>query len=126
MVNVQCDNCHKIFQLNPDDIRSSVVMLSSGYTDVHFFVCPNCETPTISGIVDDKITTMTNELNNLKNRYRMYLKQGSKDAAQRMIALIEKRKNRLSEYVDELIAEARQKLEVKVVYGNYVLVNKKQ
>lgn len=126
MVNVQCDKCHKVFQLNPEDIRSSVVMLDSGYTDVHFFVCPNCETPTISGIVDDKATTMTNELNSLKNRYKMYLKQGSKDAALRMIALIEKRKNRLSEYVDELIAEARRKLEVKVVYGNYVLVNKKQ
>lgn len=126
MVNVQCDNCHKIFQLNPEDIRSSVVMLDSGYADVHFFVCPNCETPTISGIADGETTTMTNELNNLKNRYKMYLKQGSKDAALRMIALIEKRKNRLSEYVDELIAEARQKLEVKVVYGNYVLVNKKQ
>lgn len=126
MVNVQCDNCHKIFQLNPDDIRSSVVMLSSGYADVHFFVCPTCETPTISGIMDSETTVMTNELNSLKNRYGMYLKQGNKDAAQRMIALIEKRKNRLSEYVDKLIAEARQKLEVKVVYGNYVLVNKKQ
>lgn len=126
MVNVQCDKCHKVFQLNPEDIRSSVVMLDSGYTDVHFFVCPNCETPTISGIVDNKTTTMTGELNTLKRRYKAYLKQGSKDAALRMIGLIEEKKNKLSEYVDRLIAEAKQKLQMKVVYGNYVLVNKKQ
>lgn len=126
MINVQCDKCHKVFQLNPEDIRSSVVMLDSGYTDVHFFVCPNCETPTISGIVDGKTTTMTEELNTLKRRYRMYLKQGSKDAALRMIGLIEKKKNKLSEYVDQIIAEAKQKLQMKAVYGNYVLVNKKQ
>ena len=126
MINVQCDKCHKVFQLNPEDIRSSVVMLDSGYTDVHFFVCPNCETPTISGVVDDKTTTMTEELNTLKRRYRMYLKLGSKDSALRMIGLIEKKKNKLSEYVDRLIAEAKQKLQMKVVYGNYVLVNKKQ
>lgn len=126
MVNVQCDKCHKVFQLNPEDIRSSVVMLDSGYTDVHFFVCSICETPTISGVVDSKTTAMTHELNDLKRRYKMYLKQGSKDAALRMISLIEKKKNKLSEYIDQLIAEAKQKLEMKVVYGNYILVNKKQ
>ena len=126
MINVQCDKCHKVFQLNPEDIRSSVVMLDSCYTDVHFFVCPNCETPTISGIVDSETTSMTEELNTLKRRYKMYLKQGSKDAALRMIGLIEKKKNKLSEHVDRLIAEAKQKLQMKVVYGNYVLVNKKQ
>lgn len=126
MVNVQCDKCHKVFQLNPEDIRSSVVMLDSGYTDVHFFICPNCETPTISGIVDSKTTAMTEELNTLKRRYKMYLKQGSEDAALRMIGLIKKKKDKLSEYVDQLIAEAKQKLQMKVVYGNYVLVNKKQ
>lgn len=126
MINVQCDKCHKVFQLNPEDIRSSVVMLDSGYTDVHFFVCPNCETPTISGIVDSNTTSMTEELNTLKRRYKMYLKQGSEDAALRMIGLIKKKKNKLSEYVDQLIAEAKQKLEMKVVYGNYILVNKKQ
>lgn len=126
MVNVQCDKCHKVFQLNPEDIRSSVVMLDSGYTDVHFFVCPNCETPTISGIVDSKTTSMNFELNTLKRRYKMYLKQGSEDAALRMIGLIKKKKDKLSEYVDQLIAEAKQKLEMKVVYGNYILVNKKQ
>lgn len=126
MVNVQCDKCHKVFQLNPEDIRSSVVMLDSGYTDVHFFVCPNCETPTISGVMDSKTTTMTGELNTLKRRYKMYLKQGSKDSAMRMIGLIEKKKNKLSEYIDQVIAEAKQKLQMKVVYGNYVLVNKKQ
>lgn len=125
MINVQCDKCHRIFRLNPDDIRSSVVMLSSGYTDVHFFICPNCEAPTISGIVDSKTTSMTNELNNLKNRYKMYIKKNNSDAAMRMIDLIKKKKNKLSEYIDQIIAEAKQKLEMKVVYGNYILVNKR-
>lgn len=125
-LNVSCDSCHNVFRLSPDEIRRSIVRLASGYSEVMFFVCPECKEFSVVSVTDDNWKSMKKDLDKYVSRYRKYLKANAKDLCEKTFKIVDRKKRKLSDYTDSLIREARSKLILKQVNGSYILVNSKE
>ena len=124
MVNVRCDNCGKVFQLSPEHILRSIVKLDDGYSEVCYFVCSKCATFTVVSVNNEKWNELKSEFDKYKARFGRLCKAKAGSGAMTTYDTLLKKKEKLSSYTSKLFAECQEKLQLKRVYGKYILVNR--
>lgn len=123
-ITTRCAVCGNVFDIGEESFTEVDIVLGGDLAKVTFFSCPYCGDYQVSSVDNAEAEDIRKSIRMTMVTLKRFCDEGKAEAAEKTLALINKKKQRLSDIVESLAAECKQQYALKSVSGRAMLVKK--
>lgn len=123
-ITTRCAVCGNVFDIGEESFTEVDIVLGGDLAKVTFFSCPYCGDYQVSSVDNAEAEDIRKSIRMTMVTLKRFCDEGKAEAAEKTLALINKKKQRLSEIVESLAVECKQQYALKNISGRAMLVKK--
>lgn len=123
-ITTRCAVCGNVFDIGEESFSEVDVVLNGNLAKVTFFSCPYCGDYQVSSVDTMETEEIRKSIRMTMRTVKRLCGENKAEAAEKALALLNKKKERLSEVVESLVSECKQQYAMKRVAGSEMLVKK--
>lgn len=123
-ITTRCSVCNGVFDIGQESFSEVDVVLNGDLAKVTFFSCPYCGDYQVSSVDTMETDEIRKSIRMTMRTVKRLCSENKAEAAEKALALLNKKKEKLSEVVESLVSECKQQYVLKRVAGSEMLVKK--
>lgn len=123
-ITTRCAVCGNVFDIGEESFIEVDIVLGGDLAKVTFFSCPYCGDFQVSSVDNAETEDIRKSISMTMRTLKRFCSEGKAEAAEKTLALVNKKKQKLSEIVESLATECKQQYVLKSVAGTGMLVKK--